>query len=91
MHLNPAQYVIQMFGGVRATARAIGRVPGAVINWKRAKSRGGNGGEIPGPSQRLILIFAKKKGMDITPNDLAYGRDCDRRIDDRRNAKTIER
>lgn len=81
MYLNPAQYVIQMFGSIRKTAKTIGRTRGAVTNWGRPKNKGGNGGDVPGPSQRIILRIAKERGLDITPNDLAYGR----------NTKTLER
>lgn len=75
MHLNPAQYVIKVFGGVRATARAIGRRPGAVINWKNPKKRGGCDGHVPSAAQRLILQIATDEGLDITPDDLMFGRD----------------
>jgi hypothetical protein len=74
MYYNPAQYVIFIFGGVRAAARALGRHPGAICNWKKARDRGGCGGDVPGPAQKIILTAAKEKGLDITPNDLIFGR-----------------
>lgn len=73
-HLNPAQYVIKIFGGVKATARAVGRTPGAIIFWKHPKSKGGRGGNVPTIAQRIILKIALRDGLDITPQDLAYGR-----------------
>jgi len=63
-----------MFGGVKATARAVGRTPGAVIFWKHPKTRGGRGGNVPSIAQRIILKIAKRDGLDITPEDLTYGR-----------------
>ena len=68
---KPAHYVIHIFGGVRATARAIGRDPGAIVRWKYT-------GQVPSVAQRLILNVAKKRRLDITPNDLAYGRKLDK-------------
>lgn len=32
---NPAEYVISLFGGVRATARACGLTPAAVGYWRK--------------------------------------------------------
>jgi len=75
MYLKPAQYVIHIFKGVRATARAIGRSPGAVSRWNRPRSLDGCYGNIPGSAQRIILRIAKKKKLDITACDLLCGRD----------------
>lgn len=72
--LTPAEYVIQTFGGVRATARAIGRDKSSVSVWRRAKTRKGTGGLIPHKAQPLILQAAKERGLDITPTDLIVGR-----------------
>lgn len=73
-HLSPAQYVIHVFGGVRKTARMIGRNPGAICHWKQPRKKGGCGGDVPGAAQRIILLVAKKHSLDITPGDLVYGR-----------------
>jgi len=69
MHLSPAEYVIHVFGGVRATARAVGRYPNAVCRWKKKS------GHIPSAAQRVILSVAKKNNLSITPNDLVYGKE----------------
>ena len=71
---SPAQYVIHIFGGVRATARAISRTPGAIGFWKRDRNKGGFGGDIPGSMHKKILVIAKQSGLDLTPDDLIYGR-----------------
>jgi hypothetical protein len=70
MRKNPAEYVIEVFGGVRAAASAIGRSPGAVCNWKRL----GNG-FIPNQAQQIILKVARRRKLPITPLDLICGRD----------------
>lgn len=74
MKMNPAEYVIHVFGGVRSTARLVGRAPATVCAWKRSRTKGGGGGFIPSAAQRTILDIAKKLRLPITPNDLAYGR-----------------
>lgn len=73
-HLSPADYVIHMFGGVRATARAIGRTPSAVSLWRAKKKNGGYGGRIPMKSQSLVLAFAHTNAIDIQPQDFKLGR-----------------
>lgn len=74
MNYSPAHYVIHLFGGVRATARAVGKTNGCVGFWKRDKKKGGFGGRIPGIHHKKILLLAKRSGLDITPHDLLYGR-----------------
>lgn len=75
--LSPAEYVIKAFGGVRATARAIGRDKSSVSVWRRSKDKKGTGGLIPHKAQPLILEAAKERGIDVTPNDLIIGRFAD--------------
>ena len=72
--MTPAKYVFHIFGGVRATARALNRTPSAVSKWAKPRKRGGSGGEIPSIHQKLILKIADERGLPITPNDLIYGR-----------------
>ena len=74
MQLSPAEYVIHVFGGISATARAIGRSKMAVSYWKTQSK-----GRVPGPSQALVLAAARKKKLDITPEDLIRGRRIDAR------------
>ena len=71
MKLSPAEYVIKKIGGVRKTARAIGRTPSTVSAWRSKK---GTGGEVPRGAQKDILAYAKMKHLDITAHDLIVGR-----------------
>ena len=64
--LTPAEYVIEVFGGVRATARAIGYDPSSVSRWKRT-------GKIPSASQPRLLDAAKKSGLKLSPHALILG------------------
>ena len=66
--LNAPDYVIHIFKGVRATARAIGRDPSAISKWRHVTKI------VPTAAQRKILELAKRDKLDITPNDLVYGR-----------------
>ena len=70
MILTPAEYVIITFGGVNATARAIGRSPAAVSKWKRPREEKGTDGEIPRSVRKDILDYAKRHQLDITTHDL---------------------
>lgn len=72
--MNPAEYVIHVFGGVRATARALDRYPATISKWQNYKNKNGELGQIPSSAQRDILDVAKRDGLPITPEDLIYGR-----------------
>jgi len=72
--ISPAEYVIKALGGVRATARAIGRDPASVVAWKRPRAKKGTDGQIPDKCHHTILKIAQERGLDITPNDLILGR-----------------
>lgn len=72
--MTPAQYVIYVFGGVRKTARALHRDPAGVTRWKKSS------GNVPNLAQRQILDVAEKMGLDITPNDLIYGRTVKKKL-----------
>lgn len=63
-----------MIGGVRKTARAIGRDPSAVSKWQKLPDSNGVLGIIPRNAQLEILTYAKKNKLDISANDLILGR-----------------
>ncbi len=72
--MSPAEVVIAAFGGVRATARALGRSPSAVSKWAKPKRERGTGGQIPTAAREIIIALAQKNGMNITDADLIHGR-----------------
>lgn len=74
MQMSPAEYVVHVFGGVRATAKALGDWPSTVSRWRKNRADGGCDGNVPAGAQRRIMAVAKKKKLDITPSDLMYGR-----------------
>ena len=68
MHLSPAEYVIHVFGGVRATARALGKCPSNVSKWQKR-------GYVPSKNIAKIMKVATEMKLDLEPRDLVYGRD----------------
>lgn len=68
MRLSPTQFIVRQFGGVRAAARVIGRSPSAVSQWQT------RGGTIPSSVHKTILTEAKKRRIDISADDLIFGR-----------------
>lgn len=67
MKLKPAEYVVHIFGGVRASARKLKISPSTVSRWRTT------GGEVPTRARKKILKYAMKNGMDITPSHLEWG------------------
>lgn len=74
MHLSPAEYVIHVFGGVRATARALGKYPSTISKWQNYKDKEGQIGQIPTSAQKLILEKARELGLQISADELIYGK-----------------
>lgn len=73
-HMPPAHYVIMRFGGVRKTAKTLGRTPACVSKWQYAQTKDGLKGLIPSNIQPKILLIARRKNIDITAEDLILGR-----------------
>lgn len=69
-HTTPVDLAIDLFGGVRKLARAIGRDPAAVSRWRRS-------GVVPTSVQRKILSVAWERGIKISAHDIIFGRDIE--------------
>jgi len=67
---SPAQKVIAVFGGVRATARILGRNGSTVSRWQKPRAEGGTGGRIPTSAQGPLLEHARANGLPLTADDL---------------------
>lgn len=63
--LSPAEYIIGKFGGVSATARALGINRSSVSLWKTRSK-----GEIPTTSWTNILKASSKANLGIKPENL---------------------
>ena len=74
MHLDPAAYVVHVFGGVRATARALGKTPPTISRWQHPR-REHLKGLVPSKYHREILEKAKALDLDISAHDLVHGRE----------------
>lgn len=74
MNTTPASLVIEVFGGVRKAARALGVMPSTVCRWRLPREKGGTGGTVPSSAARKILRLAKERGLDLTAEDLLVGR-----------------
>ena len=69
VYLSPSKYAILLFGGVRPLARLIGVKPNTVSCWQ---TRGD--GSIPSSNFKPILDAAKKRGIDLSADDLVFGK-----------------
>jgi len=65
--IEPAQLAINALGGVRAAARALNCDASAVSRWQQS-------GRVPSGRQKRILELAWERGVDLTANDLIFGR-----------------
>lgn len=76
MHLSPVEYVIKILAGGRVSAAAemLGCDRSSIYRWKSPSERRGCDGNIPRRLQRRILDTAKARGLDLTADDLIYGR-----------------
>jgi len=75
MRISPAEYVILSFGGVRATARALGKGPSTICKWKKEGK-----GNVPSRVQVTILTIARARRLDITAHDLVFGRNINKKL-----------
>jgi len=70
--MKPAEFIIEYFGGVRATGRKIGRSFQAVSKWTKPRPSGTDGA-IPRKAMERILEIAKKEKLALTPEILMIG------------------
>ena len=68
MHLNPAEFVIYKYGGLRRAARVIGLDPSSVSKWQLK-------GTIPSGHQKNIILKAREAGLRITASDIIFGKE----------------
>ena len=67
-HTSPVELAIDLFGGVRKLARALGRDPAAVSRWQKS-------GVVPTSIQRRLLELSWERGINITAHDIVFGRE----------------
>jgi hypothetical protein len=64
-----AERVIDLCGGAKAVADAIGCKPPAVYRWTYPKDRGGRGGVVPHDKAQILLRKASENGWPLKPSD----------------------
>lgn len=70
---TPAEFVIDTFGGIRATGRALERDPKTIHTWKTKVNQYGERGRVPEYMHKKIIAEAKKRGLKITLGHLLIG------------------
>jgi hypothetical protein len=65
-HCQPAARVIELCGGIEATAKIVGLDRSGVNRWRMPRARGGSGGLIPMRHARLLLATVP----ELKPEDL---------------------
>lgn len=73
MRHEPANTIIQKFGGLSALAEIVGKAPHTVMKWRMPKPKG-TGGVIPHWHHDAILEAAKAKGIELEPSDFLPSR-----------------
>lgn len=73
MNQTPASVVIEAFGGARAVGRALAIQHTSVLLWDKPRP-GGSGGLVPSSHHVPLLRLARERGLDLTENDLIWGR-----------------
>jgi len=67
--LDPARSIIAKCGGTGEVARVTGRHRTNVYRWQRAVDDGGTGGMIPAREFKKLLIYARKMGINLKPEE----------------------
>lgn len=72
--MTPAEVVIDVFGGVRATARVAEVNPSTVCRWLKPRQHGGTGGMVPTEHMQHLLEAALAMGKLLTAEHLVRGK-----------------
>ena len=67
--MNPAERIIALLGGEAQVAFLTGTSYTAPYRWQAARQKGGTGGLIPQRHHRVLLDFARCKGIALAAED----------------------
>lgn len=67
---TPAERAIKAFDGHANLAQVVGRDVSRIHRWTYPKERGGSDGLIPSELQGVILAAARKRGLNLSADDL---------------------
>ena len=71
--MTPAETVIDLFGGVSATARVLGVDVTSVARWRHYQGNDGKVGRVPQRYFEPLLKAAAAEGKHLTPDHLIFG------------------
>lgn len=69
MRCEPAQSIIEKFGGISAVAKIAGVTPHSVMRWRMPREKGGTGGFVPHWHVMRLLEAAGEQKIDLKPAD----------------------
>lgn len=67
--LLDAKKIINLFGGIKPLANAIGKDPATIYRWTYPKNKGGTDGRIPSSAIQVIQQAANSLGISLTANN----------------------
>lgn len=67
--MSPTEVVVEVFGGIRGAARAVGIAPSTVLRWGERSA-----GRIPHEYMRTFLEAAARKRRRLTLEEVVWGR-----------------
>jgi hypothetical protein len=76
MRCEPANTIIQKFGGLSALAEVAGVSAHSVMRWRTPRERGGTGGVIPHWHVPKLLAEAEKRKIKVRAADFVHVKDA---------------
>ncbi|WP_131193701.1 hypothetical protein [Lichenihabitans psoromatis] len=67
--MEPAQTIIQAFGGEEKVAEITGTSYTAPYRWQHPRDKGGTGGLIPQKQAMKLLAYAREHGVSVSAAD----------------------
>ncbi|MDQ0314818.1 hypothetical protein [Amorphus orientalis] len=67
--MEPANSIIDLYGGVSIVSEIAGVHRTRVSNWRRPRDKGGTGGVIPFKHVPKLLAYARENGLSVTADD----------------------
>jgi hypothetical protein len=75
--MEPANSIINLYGGVSVVSEIAGVHRTRVSNWRRPKVKGGTGGTIPFKHVPKLLAYAREHGLPVSADDFLPNPECE--------------
>ena len=72
--MSPVDVIVDVFGGIRSTARALGVNPSTVLRWGTSRRGGRIPGSIPHEYMLPLLEAAQRRKKRLTLEEVVWGR-----------------